>query len=392
MTIDIVCTFSATTIEAEATSISLVLTLPVTQLPSNICDDVKDCLGIDTINGEVDEFLNKRGQWVEISGGSVDSVNGQTGVVELDADDIDETATRFWLTDVLKSAYDSAVTWISTNGSNLLNHLSNTSNPHNTTAAQVGAPSGSGTSTGTNTGDQDLSGLQGKRIVVSSSQTATNDSDYTLVASATFTDPTPIEGKGYSVLIRNGTATIGALAYSTVGTLVWRLFHSGSWATYVLTNQTQLDLKQDKPITIKLSGDVTTTSASSTAITGLVATLEANTNYIITGVLRSRCSGAGGVKYGMTLVSGATSTISAQGKGALSGSTVPLEEYYFSQAGALTTTGLIRLAGGASDIYLNGNINVGATAGTIQLNFASATGGQTSTIAQFGTWIEIKKA
>jgi hypothetical protein len=67
--------------------------------------------------------------------------------------------------------------------------------------------------------------------------------------------------------------------------------------------QTALDLKQNKSIMLKLSGDVTTTSNVSSAITGLVATLEANTNYIITGVLRSRCSGTGGVKYGMTLVS-----------------------------------------------------------------------------------------
>lgn len=71
-------------------------------------------------------------------GGAVDSVNGQTGVVVLDADDIAETATRFWLTSVLKTAYDSAVTWITTNGTNILNHLSSTSNPHNVTATQVG--------------------------------------------------------------------------------------------------------------------------------------------------------------------------------------------------------------------------------------------------------------
>jgi hypothetical protein len=71
-------------------------------------------------------------------GGAVDSVNGQTGVVVLDADDINETATRGWLTSILKSAYDGAVTWISTNGTNLINHLSNTSNPHNTTQGQVG--------------------------------------------------------------------------------------------------------------------------------------------------------------------------------------------------------------------------------------------------------------
>jgi len=103
-------------------------------------------------------------------GGAVNSVNGKTGTVVLGANDINESSNRFWLTDVLKtaydgavsglankvdkvtgkglsendftnvlkSAYDSAVTWISTNGSNLINHLSNTSNPHNTTASQVG--------------------------------------------------------------------------------------------------------------------------------------------------------------------------------------------------------------------------------------------------------------
>lgn len=74
-----------------------------------------------------------------ISGSLVDSVNGQTGDVVLDADDIAETASRFWLTSALKTAYDNAVTWISTNGTNLLNHLSNTSNPHSTTATQVDA-------------------------------------------------------------------------------------------------------------------------------------------------------------------------------------------------------------------------------------------------------------
>lgn len=42
-------------------------------------------------------------------------------------------------TTALKTAYDSAVAWIATNGSNLINHLSNTSNPHSTTASQVGA-------------------------------------------------------------------------------------------------------------------------------------------------------------------------------------------------------------------------------------------------------------
>ena len=42
------------------------------------------------------------------------------------------------LTSVLKTAYDSVVSWVSTNGTNLINHLSNTSNPHSVTKIQVG--------------------------------------------------------------------------------------------------------------------------------------------------------------------------------------------------------------------------------------------------------------
>jgi nitrogen fixation protein len=68
MIIDIVCTFSATTIQAETKSVSLVLTFPATQLPSNICEDVRDCLGISE-SGEDDYFLNEQGDWVQVQGG-----------------------------------------------------------------------------------------------------------------------------------------------------------------------------------------------------------------------------------------------------------------------------------------------------------------------------------
>jgi nitrogen fixation protein len=68
MIIDIVCTFSATTIQAETKSVSLVLTFPATQLPSNICEEVQDCLGISE-SGEVDYFLNEQGDWVQVQGG-----------------------------------------------------------------------------------------------------------------------------------------------------------------------------------------------------------------------------------------------------------------------------------------------------------------------------------
>jgi hypothetical protein len=69
-------------------------------------------------------------------------------------------------------------------------------------------------------------------IVVSSNTTAVNDAVYTVVASATFTDPTPVEGKGFTVFIRNGTGTVGGTGYSVAGTVIKRIFHSGAWANY----------------------------------------------------------------------------------------------------------------------------------------------------------------
>jgi hypothetical protein len=78
----------------------------------------------------------------------------------------------------------------------------------------------------------DVTGLQSKAVVVSTNQTAVNDGSYTVVANSTFTDPSPVEGKGYRVFVRNGTATINSVAY-TEGTTILRLFHSGAWTSYV---------------------------------------------------------------------------------------------------------------------------------------------------------------
>lgn len=57
-------------------------------------------------------------------GGAVDSVNGKTGAVVLNADDIAETSTRKWLTATLKGYYDSAYAWVNTNGASVLQSIS----------------------------------------------------------------------------------------------------------------------------------------------------------------------------------------------------------------------------------------------------------------------------
>ena len=75
-------------------------------------------------------------------------------------------------------------------------------------------------------------------VLVNASLTAVLSTQYVVVASATFTDPSPVEGKGFQVYIRNGTATIGGVGYSVAGSVIWRVFHSGSWATYVINEVT----------------------------------------------------------------------------------------------------------------------------------------------------------
>lgn len=74
---------------------------------------------------------------------------------------------------------------------------------------------------------------QGVSEVKSSNFTAANNGFYVTTATCTVTDPTPAEGQGFSVVIRNGTTTIGGTAYATAGVLVRRIYHSGAWANYV---------------------------------------------------------------------------------------------------------------------------------------------------------------
>jgi len=131
--------------------------------------------------------------------------------------------------------------------------------------------------------------------IINANTTAQNDSKYTVTANATFTDPTGVEGKGYTVFIRNGTATIGGVGY-TAGSLVYRFYQGGAWSstsiggtvpdadastkgiaklyTDLLASNTDgsvhqsaivsgLALKQDKPQILNLTSDYTLTSSTS---------------------------------------------------------------------------------------------------------------------------------
>lgn len=133
-----------------------------TPVPILFCNKVEDCLGISD-NGSANKFLNEKGDWIVVESSTLtcNNLSSCQTIIDINAslnNKVDKitgkglstedytTAEKSKLasiteifTTALKNAYDSAVSWISTNGTNLINHLSNTSNPHSVTATQVDA-------------------------------------------------------------------------------------------------------------------------------------------------------------------------------------------------------------------------------------------------------------
>jgi hypothetical protein len=106
--------------------------------------------------------------------------------------------------------------------------------------------------------------------------TAENHRSYTATASLTVTDPTPVDGVGFSVLVASGTATIGGTGYGA-GVLVLSIYKSGSWVRGVLpalsrtntwTAQQTIDLGTGAlPADLGTGPLLTLASADSTATT-----------------------------------------------------------------------------------------------------------------------------
>jgi hypothetical protein len=335
-------------------------------------------------------------------GGAVASVNGKTGVVILTAANISETSTRLWLTDVLKTAYDSAVAWIATNGANLLNHLANLSNPHQTTASQVGAYTTSETDTLLNAKAND--------------NAVVKKTDYTpahsfLVQQSGTGTPTALQVGNNTLLGRlsGGGSNIDDLSVSQVKTLLsYTPADIGAQpalgftpenvankaTTFSTINDTlypsveavneQINLKTGQTAYIT-TGDITTSSNVASNITGLVATLEANKRYRIFGQIRTGCNNTGGVRFAASFPSGASTGIT------IFGFTTSGSVYVFTRISASDTLiGQFNQVNASSGfVYVFGEIETSATAGDIQFQFASFTNTQTSTIYELGTWLNI---
>jgi hypothetical protein len=115
--------------------------------------------------------------------------------------------------------------------------------------------------------------------------TAVNLGNYVATATLTVTDPTPSEGASFTVLVRNGTATVGGAAYTVAGTLILRVYHSGAWASYTyatISGVATLTNKRVPPrittITSSATPTVNTDDCDMVTITALAAAITSMTS------------------------------------------------------------------------------------------------------------------
>jgi len=94
------------------------------------------------------------------------------------------------------------------------------------------------------TGTQTFDGRQAFEITKAANFTSVAGESYVTTASATVTDPAgPVNGQSYTVRVSAGTLTIGSDAYSTVGTVVTRIYDGAAWSSIVTPDAFDADEK-----------------------------------------------------------------------------------------------------------------------------------------------------
>jgi hypothetical protein len=130
--------------------------------------------------------------------------------------------------------------------------------------------------------------------------------------------------------------------------------------------------------------NITTTSGTAVDITGLVTpTLPPSSTWYFEIYLSVTCGGAGGLRFGFTSPVGSNGALFIEGT-----ATTAATYQQTSTTGALAGTAINRAATSSLG-KLYGRVIIGANAGVVQLQFASGTGGQLSTIV--GTGISIMR-
>lgn len=142
-------------------------------------------------------------------------------------------------------------------------------------------------------------------------------------------------------------------------------------------DKTKLDALTEIRSRVSTSPGTTNTTVTA-ATTGLSFAIGANEVFSFTADLQTQCSSTGGMKFSITGPAGAA--VGARCKG--TGAAVTAEtEQRITALGTLTTA-IFNNAAIVGGVRITGTIRNGATPGTVTINFASVTAGQTSTILQ----------
>jgi len=137
---------------------------------------------------------------------------------------------------------------------------------------------------------------------------------------------------------------------------------------------------------LKVTGDQSTTSTTAVDITDLVSSTLTAGKYAVNGSVRIGSSSTTGVSIGITIPSGATMAIHVVGRGSTNANNV---RETLTTSGTLSSSNFAQV-NGDTVIDLFGTITIGATSGVVQFIFAKVTSG-TATIFDEGTQIKIEK-
>jgi hypothetical protein len=126
-----------------------------------------------------------------------------------------------------------------------------------------------------------------------------------------------------------------------------------------------------------VASNLTTTVIAPSNVTGMSFSIGANETWSFEFNIDNGCNNIGGVKYAITIPAGGVLNASAEGM-ATSLTTIQYAQMIVS--GTLTAAGFNRVNLATGFTRIAGVVANGGTAGTVQLQFASTTAGQTSTV------------
>lgn len=235
-------------------------------------------------------------------------------------------------------------------------------------------------------------------IVLNYSPIPASESDlliilFRAIGSNTITNPTVnANGMGAKTIYKNGgnALEIGDIPGADAVCILQLDVPNDRWELLNPSYQNQIGTINGTGLFIFITnGDETTTSASATAITDLITpTLEANSRYIIEGFIHFGCNNTGGVLFAVDIPAG--SSIYGNWFSRTTINTDIITQPTTADA-TLTVTAFNRVNSPVGGMHFYFEVETDATTDFIQLMFASATGGQTSTIYQLGSWFFIKK-